>query len=324
MADNQATHLPEVADREWWKEIIVYQIYPRSFKDSDGDGVGDLKGITSKLDYLKSLGINAIWINPIYASPNDDNGYDISDYYSIMREFGTMKDFDALLQGLHERGIKLLMDLVVNHTSDEHPWFMESRKSRDNPYRDFYHWWPAEKGKPPKRFSFFDPRGSAWEYDETTDSYYFHIFSKKQPDLNWENDKVRQEIYKMMRFWFEKGIDGFRVDAITYIAKDHNYPKVSRRELEEKYRGDWSNFYSRGPRLHEFLQEMHQETFRHYDVVTIAELPGIQKNEALLFVHSGQKKLHMLYHFEGMGLDRLNEGFKAVNPEGYKLLEFKK
>jgi oligo-1,6-glucosidase len=320
---NQKDHLPEIANREWWKEVIVYQVYPRSFKDSDGDGVGDLKGIISKLDYLKSLGIGAIWLNPIYASPNDDNGYDISNYEEVMKEFGTMEDFDAMLKGLHDRGIRLLMDLVVNHTSDEHPWFIESRKSRDNPYRDYYHWWPAEKGTPPQRFSFFDPHGSGWAFDETTNSYYLHIFSKKQPDLNWECEAVRKEIYKMMRFWFDKGVDGFRLDAISYISKDHSYPTVSKKDLKDKYHGDWSYFYAKGPKLHEYLKEMHRETFDHYHVTTIAELPGIQKNEALLFVHSDRKELHMLYHFEGMGLDRLPSGFKRPNPKGYQLTAFK-
>lgn len=326
MPNNIATQkeLPEIVNREWWKEIIVYQLYPRSFKDSDGDGLGDLKGILSKLDYLKSLGIGAIWLNPIYASPNDDNGYDISNYYDIMKEFGTMEDFDALLKGLHDCGIRLIMDLVVNHTSDEHPWFIEARKSRDNPFRDYYHWWPAEKGNPPTRYSFFDPHGSGWAYDETTDSFYLHIFSKKQPDLNWECEAVRKEIYKMMRFWFDKGVDGFRLDAISYISKDHSYPVVSKNDLKEKYRGDWSYFYAKGPHLHEYLKEMHSETFNHYDIVTIAEIPGIQKNEALLFVHADRKELHMMYHFEGMGIDRASKGFKSPNPLGYKLSDFKR
>jgi oligo-1,6-glucosidase len=320
----QKDQLPEIANREWWKEIIVYQVYPRSFKDSDGDGVGDLKGIISKLDYLKSLNIGAVWLNPIYASPNDDNGYDISNYQEIMKEFGTMEDFDMLLKGLHDRDIRLIMDLVVNHTSDEHPWFVEARKSTDNPYRDYYHWWPAKKGTPPQRFSFFDPHGSGWTYDETTDSYYLHIFSKKQPDLNWECEAVRREIYKMMRFWFDKGVDGFRLDAISYISKDHSYPAVSKKDLKEKYHGDWSYFYAKGPHLHEYLKEMHRETFNHYDVVTIAELPGTQKKEALLFVHSDRKELHMMYHFEGMGIDRASGGFKRPNPKGYKLSDFKR
>ena len=191
--------------QKWWKEQIVYQIYPRSFKDSNGDGVGDLRGIIDKLDYIKSLGVTSVWINPIYESPNDDNGYDISDYRAIMPEFGIMADFDELLEGLHARGIKFIMDLVVNHSSDEHEWFKQSRSSRDNPYRDYYHWWPAEKGKPNWRWSYFDERGDAWKYDEKTDSYYLHYFAVKQPDLNWENPKVRQEVYDIMHFWAQKG-----------------------------------------------------------------------------------------------------------------------
>ena len=220
-------------DRKWWKEAVVYQVYPRSFKDSNGDGVGDLRGIISKLDYLQSLGIDVIWLNPIYGSPNDDNGYDISDYRSIMKEFGTMQDFDDLLKGMHARGLKLVMDLVVNHSSDEHEWFKQSRSSRDNPFRDYYHWWPAEKGKPAHRWSFFDVNGDAWKFDEKTNSYYLHYFSQKQPDLNWENPKLREEIFSMMRFWFDKGVDGFRMDVIPFISKDTTFPptacRISRR-----------------------------------------------------------------------------------------------
>lgn len=316
--------LPDTPERKWWKETIVYQIYPRSFKDSDGDGVGDIKGIISKLDYIQSLGIGTVWLNPVYASPNDDNGYDISDYEAIMEAFGAMEDFDNLLKGLHERGIRLLMDLVVNHTSDEHRWFVESRKSRDNPYRDYYHWWPAEKGKPAHRYSFFDPTGEAWEYDETTDSYYLHYFSRKQPDLNWENPKMRRDIYEMMHFWLKKGVDGFRLDAITYISKDHSFPAVTRADLREKYHGDWSYYYSHGPKLHEYLQEMHREVFAHYDVATIAECPGISKSEALLFVHADRKELDLLYHFEGMGLGYAKTGFKRPDKKGYRLQDFKK
>ncbi len=316
--------LPDLPERKWWKETIVYQVYPRSFKDSDGDGVGDLKGIISKLDYIKSLGIGTVWLNPVYASPNDDNGYDISDYEAIMKEFGTMEDFDNLLNGLHERGIRLLMDLVINHTSDEHQWFVESRKSRDHPYRAYYHWWPAEKGKPPHRFSFFDPKGEAWEYDKTTDSYYLHYFSKKQPDLNWENQKMRRDIYNMMHYWLKKGVDGFRLDAITYISKDPAFPVMTRADLREKYHGDWSYYYSHGPKLHDYLQEMHREVFAHYDVATIAECPGVSKSEALLFVHADRKELDLLYHFEGMGLGYAKTGFKRPDKKGYKLEDFKR
>jgi oligo-1,6-glucosidase len=314
--------LVDPIERAWWKETIVYQVYPRSFKDSNGDGVGDLGGIIQKLDYIKSLGVGTVWLNPIYASPNDDNGYDISNYEEIMEEFGTMEDFDKLLQGLHDRGIKLLMDLVVNHTSDEHQWFKESRSSRDNPYRHYYHWWPAERGTPPKRFSFFDDKGSAWQYDAQTDAYYLHYFSKRQPDLNWENPVVRKEIYKMMRFWFEKGVDGFRLDAITYIAKDTTFPELTKEQLNGG--ADWSYYYAHGPHLHAYLREMHQEALGKYDVVTVAESPGISKNEALLFVQNDRKEMHMMYHFEGMNLGYLKEGFKRPHPNGYELTEFKK
>jgi len=211
-------------ERNWWKEGVIYQIYPRSFKDTSGNGVGDLQGIIQKLDYIESLGVTMVWLNPIYESPNDDNGYDISDYRAIMKEFGTMTDFDELLQGLHKRNIKLVMDVVVNHSSDEHEWFQQSRSSRDNPYRDYYHWWPAEKGKPNHRWSFFDENSDAWKYDKQTDAYYLHYFSQKQPDLNWENPKVRQEVYDIMKFWADKGVDGFRLDAFQYVSKDITFP----------------------------------------------------------------------------------------------------
>ena len=218
----ESTSGQEDIQKTWWKEAIIYQIYPRSFQDSDGDGIGDLNGITSRLDYIQSLGVDIIWLNPIFLSPNDDNGYDISDYREIMREFGTMEDFDRLLKEIHKREMRLVLDLVVNHTSDEHPWFEEARKSRHNPYYNYYHWWPAEKGEPPLRLSYFDEEGNAWMYNKPTDSYYLHYFSRKQPDLNWENPEIRQEIFDMMRFWFDKGIDGFRMDSISLIAKDHS------------------------------------------------------------------------------------------------------
>lgn len=240
--------------QEWWKEAVVYQIYPRSFRDTNGDGIGDLKGIIEKLDYIKSLHVDVVWLNPIYQSPNDDMGYDISDYESILAEYGTMEDFNQLLEGLHKRGIKLIMDLVVNHTSDEHAWFQESRKSRNNPYRSYYHWWDAEKGTPPHRWSIFDKEGSAWKYDEATNSYYFHIFSEKQPDLNWENPSVRASVYSMMKFWMNKGIDGFRLDVITCISKDTTFPELP--AIMEP--SDWFPYYSKGPYLHQYLQEMNR------------------------------------------------------------------
>lgn len=302
----------------WWKEAVVYQIYPRSFKDTDGDGVGDLKGIISKLDYIQSLGIDVVWLNPIYRSPNDDNGYDISDYEGIMKEFGTMQDFDSMLKGMHDRKIKLVMDLVVNHSSNEHMWFRESRKSRTNPYRDYYHWWPAEKGTPAHRFSFFDVNGSAWKFDDETNAWYLHYFSQKQPDLNWENIKVRREIYDMMNFWFKKGVDGFRMDVITLISKDTTFP-----ELPLKYNGDYVAYYADGPNVHAYLQEMNREVLSKYDVMSVAEGLGVTTSTAHDFVDPERKELDMLYHFEGMGIGYLPGQFKQVDPNGYNLVEFK-
>lgn len=306
-------------EKKWWKEAVVYQIYPRSFKDTDGDGVGDLKGIISKLDYIKSLGVDVVWLNPIFSSPNDDNGYDISDYKGIMKEFGTMKDFDALLKGMHQRKIKMVLDLVVNHSSDEHKWFKESRSSRDNPYRNYYHWWNAERGKPAHRFSFFDVNGSAWKYDSLTNAYYLHYFSQKQPDLNWENPKLRKEIYNMMNFWFKKGVDGFRMDVISAISKDTSFP-----ELPAKYNGDFVAYYADGPHLHEYLKEMNKESLSKYNVMSVAEGLGVTAETAHNFVDPERKELDMLYHFEGMGLGYLPGEFKQMDRKGYNLIEFKK
>ncbi|WP_340066710.1 alpha-glucosidase [Ascidiimonas aurantiaca] len=303
----------------WWKEGIVYQIYPRSFQDSNGDGIGDLRGIINRLDYLESLGIDIVWLNPVYESPNDDNGYDISNYRDIMAEFGTMSDFDELLTGLHDRGIRLVMDLVVNHSSDEHEWFKQSRSSRDNPYREYYHWWPAEKGTPPKRWSYFDVNGNAWQYDQKTDAYYLHYFSVKQPDLNWENPVVRKEIYEMMRFWFEKGIDGFRMDVISFISKDTAFP-----ELPEKYKGDFVSFYANGPHLHKYLNEMHEEVLSQYDVMTVGEAPGISLANALDLVNEDRKELQMFFHFDLMSLDRAPGDVFSMRKEPWLLSEFKK
>ena len=305
-------------DRKWWKEAIVYQIYPRSFKDSDGDGIGDLNGITSKLDYIKSLGIDVIWLNPVYSSPNGDNGYDISDYENIMQQFGTMADFDALLKGMHERGLKLVMDLVVNHSSDQHEWFKQSRSSRDNPYRNYYHWWPAEKGKPAHRWSFFDVNGDAWKYDPTTNAYYLHYFGDFQPDLNWENPKLREEIFNMMKFWFNKGVDGFRMDVVTFISKDTNFPP-----LPEKYYGDFISYYAHGPHVHDYLKEMNEKVLSKYNVMTVAEGIGITTDDANLLVDEDRRELNMLYHFEGMSLGLLPNQFKVPDSKGYSLIEFK-
>lgn len=297
-------------DRKWWKEAVIYQIYPRSFKDSNNDGIGDLKGIISKLDYIKSLGVTAVWLNPIYSSPNDDNGYDISDYRNIMSVFGTMADFDALLKGLHDRHIKLIMDLVVNHSSDEHEWFKQSRSSRTNPYRDYYHWWPAEKGKPTPRYSFFDVNNDAWKYDSLTNSYYLHYFSRKQPDLNWENPKVRSEVNDIMKFWLDKGIDGFRMDAFQYVAKDTTFPV-----FPPGYEKNINKYYGMGPHLHDYIKAMNADVFSKYDMMTVAEGAGSTLEDAHNLVDADRHELNMAYHFEGVDI--------AGKPGGYTLLELK-
>ena len=283
-------------ERNWWKEGIVYQIYPRSFKDTSGNGVGDLRGIIHKLDYIKSLGVTMVWLNPIYESPNDDNGYDISDYRAIMKEFGSMEDFDELLEGLHKRGIKFIMDVVVNHSSDEHEWFQQSRSSRNNPYRDYYHWWPAEKGKPNHRWSFFDENSDAWKYDEQTDAYYLHYFSQKQPDLNWENPKVRQEVYDIMKFWAEKGVDGFRLDAFQYVSKDITFPP-----FPEGYDVDVPSvieYHGMGPHIHSYLKEMNEQVLSKYDVFAVSEGVGSTLQDAHDLVDKNRNELQMAYHFE--------------------------
>ena len=286
-------------EKKWWKESVVYQVYPRSFCDSNGDGIGDLNGITSKLDYLKELGIDVIWLSPVYQSPNDDGGYDISDYQAIMKEFGTMEDFDRLLASAHERGIKIVMDLVVNHSSDEHKWFIESRKSTDNPYRDYYIWRPAkEDGSLPNNWgSCFS--GPAWEYDKTTDMYYLHLFSKKQPDLNWENPVVRQEVYDMMNWWLEKGVDGFRMDVISLISKEPGLP-----DYEPETTGYAAyNAGANGPRVHEFLQEMRKKSLNNADTMTVGECAGVTLEEAKKYARSDGKELNMVFQFEHMEAD---------------------
>jgi oligo-1,6-glucosidase len=307
-------------ERKWWKEAVVYQLYPRSFKDTDGDGVGDLKGIIEKLDYIKRLGIDVVWINPVYQSPNEDMGYDISDYRAIMEQFGSMEDFNLLLEGLHTRGIKLIMDLVVNHTSDEHYWFKESKKSRSNAYRNYYHWWDAEKGKPPYRWSIFDKESNAWEYDATTNSYYFHIFSDKQPDLNWENPKVRMEVYEMMKFWMHKGIDGFRLDVITCISKDTAFPELPK----DMPVGEWFPYYAKGPHLHEYLQEMNREVFSKYDCMNVGEASGISIKDALLFVDEDRHELQTVYHFDHTGFGISKENFMYADDSNRDLAQWKK
>ena len=289
--------------RAWWKESVVYQIYPRSFCDSNGDGTGDLNGIRSRLDYLVRLGVNVIWLSPVYRSPNDDNGYDISDYRAIMDEFGTMTDFDALLSEAHAKGLKIVMDLVVNHTSDEHPWFVESRSSRDNPKRDFYIWREGKPGtvsrpEPPTNWgSCFS--GSAWEWDAQTQMYYLHFFSKKQPDLNWENPSVRDEVFDMMNWWCRKGVDGFRMDVISMISKPDVYEDSP---THGGLYGD-SSVTCNGPRVHQYIQEMNRRVLSKYDLLTVGETAGVTVEEAQKYANANGTELNMVFQFEHMNID---------------------
>ena len=305
--------------QKWWKEAVVYQIYPRSFKDSNGDGIGDLPGIIQKLDYLKNLGIDVIWLCPVYKSPNDDNGYDISDYRDIMNDFGIMKDMERLLAEIHEKDMKLIMDLVVNHTSDEHPWFIESRSSLDNPYRDFYIWRRGKNGSPPNNWgSVFG--GPAWEYDKTTDEYYLHLFSKKQPDLNWENPRLREEIYKMMKWWLDKGIDGYRIDTVNLFSKVSDLPDG---KIIKGYKyGDGSPFFLNGPCIHEYLQEMNKKVLSKYDIMTVGETLGTPPQIAAKYVNRDRHELDMIFHFELMEID--HDPINKWKFKEWKLTELKK
>ena len=300
--------------RTWWKESVVYQIYPRSFRDSNGDGIGDLRGIIEKLDHLKDLGISVVWLSPVYQSPNDDGGYDISNYEDIAPEFGTLADWEEMVAGMHQRGIKLLMDLVVNHTSDEHPWFTESRKSKDNPYRDFYIWRPGKPKadgsgiqEPNNWVSFFS--GSAWQYDEQTGEYYLHLFSRKQPDLNWENPKVRQAVFEMMNWWMKKGVDGFRMDVINLISKVDGLPDAPVTNLNSRYQ--WAGkLFANGPRLLEFLGEMKQQVLSRYDCFSVGETPEVNTQNAIDLTNETDGPLNMVFQFEHMGLDSVPGGSK--------------
>ncbi|PLT33415.1 alpha-glucosidase [Bacillus sp. V5-8f] len=287
-------------NKKWWKESVVYQIYPRSFMDSNGDGIGDIPGIISKLDYLKHLGVDVVWLSPVYQSPNDDNGYDISDYQEIMEEFGTMEDWDRLLDEMHKREIKLVMDLVVNHTSDKHAWFMEARNSKDNPYRDYYIWRQGRGGLPPTDWegSF---GGSAWEYSPETEEYYLHMFSKKQPDLNWENPALRNDIYSMMKFWLDKGIDGFRMDVINMISKKEFLPTYE--ELAEGTAKPLPYQFN-GASVHDYLQEMNREVLSKYDIMTVGECPKVTPEQAELYTAEERNELNMVFQFEHMSLDK--------------------
>lgn len=283
--------------QKWWKEEVIYQIYPRSFQDSNGDGIGDINGIISRLDHLKELGIDIIWICPIYMSPNDDNGYDISDYYDIHPEFGTMAEFDKLLAEVHARGMRLIMDLVLNHSSDEHEWFQKSRQSKDNPHRDYYIWRPGKNGGPPNNWnSIFG--GSAWEYDEKTGEYYLHIFTRKQPDLNWESEALREEIYEIIRYWMEKGIDGFRMDAIPFISKDPTFPDTHGLTFNEVI----EQVYANGPLVHDYLKGIHDRVTKNYDVVLVGEGSGIGPDNCLDYLADDRNELNLVFHLEHMFL----------------------
>ncbi|MDC7228276.1 MAG: alpha-glucosidase [Spirochaetales bacterium] len=304
-------------ERKWWKESVVYQIYPRSFYDSNGDGIGDLRGIIEKIDYIASLGVDVIWLNPVYKSPNDDNGYDISDYRDIMDEFGTMADWVELLDRVHQAGMKLIMDLVVNHTSDEHEWFIESRSSLDNEYRDYYIWRDGIDGNPPNDWlAHFS--GSAWEFDEKTGQYFLHLFTRRQPDLNWENEKVRAGVHDIMKFWLEKGIDGFRIDTINMFSKVPGLPPVEAADGKLRWGGE---FFMNGPRIHEFIHEMNEKVLAGYDVMTVGECPDVTPEMAIDYVGPERKELNMLFQFEHMSVDHPHEDKWDIRP--FDLVRFK-
>ncbi|MEK5462238.1 glycoside hydrolase family 13 protein [Staphylococcus sp. FSL K6-0099] len=303
-------------NRKWWKEAVAYQVYPRSFNDSNNDGIGDLPGVIEKLDYLKDLGIDVIWLSPMYQSPNDDNGYDINDYRAIMDDFGTMEDFDRLLKEVHHKGMKLILDLVVNHTSDEHPWFIESKSSKDNPKREWYIWKdPKEDGSEPNNWeSIFN--GSAWEYDELTNQYYFHLFSKKQPDLNWDNSEVRNAVFEMMNWWFDKGIDGFRVDAITHIKKTFeagDLPLPEGKSYAPAFDVDMNQ-----PGIQPWLQEMKDKSLSQYDIMTVGEANGVNPDNAKEWVGEEEGKFNMIFQFEHLGL--WSTGDSKFDVKSYKTI----
>ncbi|MDA9234454.1 alpha-glucosidase [Polaribacter sp.] len=312
MKPNDRNNTPVILEKDakaWWKEGVLYQIYPQSFKDTTGDGFGDFQGVIQKLDYLESLGITMVWMNPFFGSPLVDNGYDVSNYTAIHPRYGTMEDFQEMLDGLHCRGIKFVLDVVVNHSSNEHPWFQQSRSSRDNPFRDYYHWWPAEKGTPPFRDSIFDPEG-AWQFDQQTNAYYLHYFAKEQPDLNWENPKVRQEIYAIMKFWAEKGVDGFRMDAFQYASKDTTFP-----EWPKGHEKEYDKWYGMRPQLHDYLKEMYTEVIEPYNLFAVAEGAGTSFKDAHDLVDADRNELQVAYHFDCRDISK--------DLEGYQLSEFK-
>ena len=330
MSNSEAYEVPSYEGRQWWKEAVVYQVYPRSFNDANGDGIGDLKGITEKLPYLAKLGINVIWLSPVFDSPNVDNGYDISDYFAIMSDFGTMEDFDEMLETAHKHGIKILMDLVANHTSDEHPWFKESRSSKDNPYRDYYIW-KDPKGFdedsnpiPPNNWA-SEFGGPAWEWDEATGQFYLHIFFKEQPDLNWENEKVREDLYSMVRWWLDKGVDGFRLDAINIISKPEGFPDDPSTDYE-KHTSSSPFVITNGTMVHPWMKELTRETFSRYDVMTVGETSATSPEDAKLWAGYHTGELNMIFHFDHMGVDNDPNGKLGGkwSYAPYKLTELKR
>ena len=330
MSNSEAYEVPSYEGRQWWKEAVVYQVYPRSFNDANGDGIGDLKGITEKLPYLAKLGINVIWLSPVFDSPNVDNGYDISDYFAIMSDFGTMEDFDEMLETAHKHGIKILMDLVANHTSDEHPWFKESRSSKDNPYRDYYIWKDPkgfdEDGNPiPPNNWASEFGGPAWEWDEATGQFYLHIFFKEQPDLNWENEKVREDLYSMVRWWLDKGVDGFRLDAINIISKPEGFPDDPSTDFE-KHTSSIPFVISNGTMVHPWMKELTRETFSRYDVMTVGETSATSPEDAKLWAGYHTGELNMIFHFDHMGVDNDPNGKLGGkwSYAPYKLTELKR
>ena len=330
MSNSEAYEVPSYEGRQWWKEAVVYQVYPRSFNDANGDGIGDLKGITEKLPYLAKLGINVIWLSPVFDSPNVDNGYDISDYFAIMSDFGTMEDFDEMLETAHKHGIKILMDLVANHTSYEHPWFKESRSSKDNPYRDYYIWKDPkgfdEDGNPiPPNNWASEFGGPAWEWDEATGQFYLHIFFKEQPDLNWENEKVREDLYSMVRWWLDKGVDGFRLDAINIISKPKGYPDDPSTDYE-KHTSSIPFVITNGTMVHPWMKELTRETFSRYDVMTVGETSATSPEDAKLWAGYHTGELNMIFHFDHMGVDNDPNGKLGGkwSYAPYKLTELKR
>ena len=330
MSNSEAYQVPSYEGRQWWKEAVVYQVYPRSFNDANGDGIGDLKGITEKLPYLAKMGINVIWLSPVFDSPNVDNGYDISDYFAIMSDFGTMEDFDEMLETAHKHGIKILMDLVANHTSDEHPWFKESRSSKDNPYRDYYIWKDPkgfdEDGNPiPPNNWASEFGGPAWEWDEATGQFYLHIFFKEQPDLNWENEKVREDLYSMVRWWLDKGVDGFRLDAINIISKPEGFPDDPSTDFE-KHTSSSPFVITNGTMVHPWMKELTRETFSRYDVMTVGETSATSPEDAKLWAGYHTGELNMIFHFDHMGVDNDPNGSLGGkwSYAPYKLTELKR